>query len=72
MKIVIRDKDNVRLVSYSKDNKPSGAICVKTKDKTVYFPLDKIDPQYNMGRNQQKLRIKHKGKEYGLRCFMYF
>lgn len=54
-------------VSYSQDNKPSGeAICVKRKDRTVYFPLDTTDLTDNY-----KLRVMHKGKEYGLPSSFY-
>lgn len=62
MKIVIRI-NGICGISYSQDDKPSGQykICVKTKDRTVYFPLYTIDFAF-----YQKIRVMHKGKEYGL------
>lgn len=62
MKIVIEDKSHCHFVSWSQDDKPSGkAICVKTKDRTVYFSLDTTNLTFH-----HKLRVMHKGKEYEL------
>lgn len=47
-------------------NHRGGVICVKTKDRTVYFPLDTTSLT-----SQHKLRVMHKGKEYGLLCNFY-
>lgn len=39
--LMIRNKNGEELFGYSKDDKPSGSvICVKRKDKTVYFLLN--------------------------------
>lgn len=64
MNIVIKDKGGAYWVSYSRADKPSGGatICIKTKDKTIYFPLDT-----DVG-TRHRLRVKHKGKEYGVWC----
>lgn len=67
MKIIIRNKLYGNFVAWAYDNKPSGGvICVKTKDRTVYFPLDTTSLT-----SQHKLRVMHKGKEYGLLCNFY-
>lgn len=67
MNIVIRDKSNVKFVAWAYNNKPSGGvICVKTKDRTVYFPLEITNLTFH-----HKLRVMHKGKEYGLPCMIY-
>lgn len=67
MRIVIKDKSNVKFVAWAYNNKPSGGvICVKTKDRIVYFPLDTTSLT-----GYHKLRVMHKGKEYGLPCNFY-
>ena len=73
MNIVIRDKSNVMFVAWAYDNKPSGGvICVKTKDRTVYFPLaPKPVSPYPEWELRHKLKAKHKGKEYVLPCMFY-
>lgn len=48
--MVIGNKNGEELIGYSKDDKPSGSvICVKRKDKTVYFLLNnKKTPSDNL------------------------